>query len=124
VPQRPFSIGAGEGFHVEGWVERRCGSCPAQVHPDDVAGVDHRQHAGDAGPHVGAVHGIPLVSEPPHQLRPGLRDGEEVESPGTEGRREAVSGQGRDDEVEGVRGVAAMRPGVGERTDEARELHG
>ena len=111
-----------ERLGVERRVEGSGGGGPGQVDADDAAGRDHRQHAGDARPDVGAVRGEPLVAEPGHQLGPRLSDAEEVEARGGQRRREPVAGQARDDDVEGVGRIAAVGPRVGERSDESREL--
>ena len=64
-----------------GGLEGSGGGGPGQVDADDAAGRDHREHAGDARPDVGAVRGEPLVAEAGHQLGPRLGDAEEVAQP-------------------------------------------
>ena len=67
---------------------------------------------GDEGAHVAALGDVARISEAVHQLRPGLRDaaGVPAELGGLAG--EAVAGQGRQHEVEGVlRAVRRARSG-------------
>ena len=77
---------------------------------------------GDGGAHVAALGDVAGVAEAAHQLRPGARHPTRV--PAELGRlaREAVAGQGRQDEVERVLGPATVRGRVGERADGIEQL--
>ena len=77
---------------------------------------------GDSGTLVAALGDIARVAEPAHQLRPRLADPAGV--PAGLGRlpREAVTGDGRDNEVERVLSRPAVRGRVGQRADDLEHL--
>ena len=77
---------------------------------------------GDEGAHVATLGDVAGVSEAVHQFCPGLRGaaGVPAELGGLAG--EAVAGQGRQHEVEGVLGTPAVRGRVGERADGLEQL--
>ena len=76
----------------------------------------------DEGAHVAALGDVAGVAEAVHQLRPRACGAAGV--PAELGRlgREAVAGQGRQHEVEGVLGVATVRRRVGQRADRLEQL--
>ncbi len=77
---------------------------------------------GDGGALVTALGDVAAIAEAGHQLRPGLRDAGGIPA---EVRRlvgEAVAGQRRQHEVEGVLGASAVRRRVGQRADDLEEL--
>jgi hypothetical protein len=88
-----------------------------------MLGVDPAQLGGDERAPVAPLGAVAPVAEAGHQLGPG--DGDAVGGPaGLAGRAgEAVAGQGRDHQVEGVARVAAVGAWVGQRADDAQELH-
>jgi hypothetical protein len=92
------------------------------VDPGDALGVHPGEGEGDQGADVPALGGVAVVAEAAHQLRPGAGDPGEVPAGLPGGAGEPVSGDGRDDQVERVGGVAAVRPGVGQRPDDVQEL--
>ena len=77
---------------------------------------------GDDGSPVAALGDIAGVADAAHQLRPGSPNASRV--PADLGRltREAVAGYRRQNQVEGVLGVAAVRRRVGERADGLEQL--
>ncbi len=76
----------------------------------------------DEGAHVAPLGDVAGVAEAAHQLRP--RAGGAAGVPAELGRlgREAIAGQGRQHEVEGVVGGATVRGRVGERADRLEQL--
>ena len=76
----------------------------------------------DGGAHVASLGHVARVAEAVHQLRPRARDAAVL--PAELGRLagEAVAGQGRQHQVEGVLGPSAVRGRVGERADDAEQL--
>ena len=89
---------------------------------DDVVGVEPADLGRDQRAGVVARGAVALVAEATHQLDP--RGGDPVVVPASlAGRaREAVAGHRRDDEVERVGRVAAVRPRVAERAGDVEEL--
>ena len=77
---------------------------------------------GDLGAYVASLGDVARVAEAVHQLRPGACDAAVL--PAELGRlaREAVAGQGRQDEVERVLGGAAVGGGIGQRAYGAEQL--
>ena len=88
-------------------------------HPLRVVAADlgRDQRAG-----VVAVRAVALVAQPGHQLEPGSRDPLRV--PAGAGRRagERDAGYRRDDDVEGVRWIAAVGARVAQRPDQVEVL--
>jgi hypothetical protein len=76
----------------------------------------------DEGAHVAALGDVARVVEAVHQLRPRACDAAGL--PAELGRlaRKAVAGQGRQHQVEGVLGGAAVSGRVGQRADGVEEL--
>ena len=92
------------------------------VDAEQACGRLARHRAGDGRAPVAALGDVARVSEALHQLRPGARDA--VGVPAGAGRLagEAVARHGRDDDVEGVLGAAAVRGRIRERTDDLELL--
>ena len=83
----------------------------------------HAPHrVGDGGAHVPALGDVARVTEPVHQLGPGLCD--TAGPPAELGRLggEAVAGDGGQHEVERVLGISVVRRRVGERADGLQQL--
>ena len=87
-----------------------------------MVGVETADLGRDQRAGVIAGGAVALVAEATHQLDP--RRGDPVVAPAALARRarEAVAGDRRDDEVERVGRVAAVRPRVGERSGDVEEL--
>ena len=119
---QPGALGLGQRGHL-GRVAGGEGDQRVDVHADDPAGSHPADERGDEGAHVPALHAVAVVAEPVHQL--GQRGGGAAVRPAGLGQRtgESVAGQRRDDQVEGVGGVAAVRGRIGERADQVEELH-
>ncbi len=71
---------------------------------------------------VTALGDVALVAEPAHQFRPHFGDARDVAAGAGRLVGKAVAGQRGRDDVERVRGRAAVRDRVGERTDDLVEL--
>ncbi len=119
---QPGALGPGQRGHL-GRVTGREGDQRVDVHADDPAGSYPADERADEGAHVPTLHAVALVAEPVHQL--GERGGGAAVRPAGLGQRtgESVARQRRDDQMEGVGGVAAVRRRVGERADHVEELH-
>ena len=92
---------------------------------DQALGRLAAHRVGDARAHVAALGHVARVAETAHELGPGPRGSAQV--PADLGRLggEAVPGQGREHEVEGVLGAAAVRRRIRERADGVEHLdHG
>src|SRR5215204_3179220 len=89
----------------------------------DVLGFDAGQHPGDAGTDVATVGTVALIAEAVHQLGPCPGDPWHVPAclPHRDG--EPVARQRGRDDVERVGRVAAVGDRIGERSDDAQELH-
>ena len=90
--------------------------------PASPSGALAAHRVRDSGAHVTALRDVARVAQPLHQRRPRARDAAGI--PAELGRRagEAVAGQGRQHQVEGVLGAAAVRRRVGERADGVEQL--
>src|SRR5918995_1506387 len=77
---------------------------------------------GDVGAHVATLGNITGVAEAAHQFCPGACDAAGVPADLLRLAREAVAGNGRQHEVEGVLGGAAVRGRVGQRADRLEQL--
>ncbi len=79
---------------------------------DDLARVHATEFAGDLGAPVTALHAVPLVTQPAHQL--GERCGDPAEVPaGLAGwPREPEPGDTRQYQVERVGRIASVGPGI------------
>jgi hypothetical protein len=93
------------------------------VHADDAVGVKASQLRGEHRAEVTAVRAVELISQPLHQLGEGDGDAVQVPARAVRRGREPEAWDRRHHHVERVRGVAAVRPRVGERADELDELH-
>src|SRR3712207_2184414 len=76
----------------------------------------------NSGAHVAALGDVPGISEAPHQFCPGLPEAADVPAELGWLCREAVAGQGRQHEVEGVLGTPAVSGRVGQRADGLEQL--
>ncbi len=112
-----FLVGIGR----HGAVQRRHEQ--VRVDADQPLGCLAGHRVGDAGAHVAALGHVARVAEAAHQLGPGSCG--PVQVPADLGRlaREAVPGQGGQDEVEGILGAAAVRGRVGQRAGGVDQLH-
>src|SRR5215208_6292042 len=90
---------------------------------DDVLGVDAGQHPGDASADVATVGTVALIAEAAHQLGPCPGDARHVPARLSHRNGEPVARQRGRDDVEGVSRVPAVGARVGERSDDAQELH-
>ena len=80
------------------------------MHADDMLGVDTAKFGGDDRAGVAALGAVPVVAEAVHQLAQARGDPASV--PARSGERAEKPKPGREgDDVEGVRGVAAMAAG-------------
>ena len=80
----------------------------------------HRVH--HVGAHVAPLGDIARVAETVHQLRPRACDAAGVPAELPRFTGEAEAGQGRQHQVEGVLGAAAVRGRVGQRADGLKQL--
>ena len=89
---------------------------------DQPLGCLPSHRIGDEGAHVATLGDVARVAEAVHQFCPGVRGaaGVPAELGGLTG--EAVAGQGRQHEVEGVLGTSAVGGRVGERADGLEQL--
>jgi hypothetical protein len=119
---QPGAFGLGQRGHV-GRVAGRERDQGVEVHADDPVRGRAAHERGDEGAYVPALHAVAAVAEPVHQL--GQRGGGAAIRPAGLGQRsgEAVAGQRRDDQMEGVGWVAAAGGRVGERADQVGEFH-
>jgi ABC-type oligopeptide transport system ATPase subunit len=92
------------------------------MRPEEAIGIEHSEFAPDHRAAVTAVHAVGVVAEQPHQRVVGLRDPRHRPATVDDRGREAESGHGRDDDVEGVLSSAAVGDGVGQRPDHRQEL--
>jgi hypothetical protein len=122
---QPRLLGVGEGrqllgAHLPERDEPEGGGI--DVHADDVVGVGSAHLRGDERAPVAALRPVAPVAEAAHQLDPG--PGDPFGGPARLGgrSREAVAGDRRDHQVEGVGGVAAVRRRIGQRPDDLEEL--
>ncbi len=92
------------------------------MHTNDVVGVNPAQLGGDERAPVAALCAIALVAEPAHELGPGPGDTRRGPAGVVGWAGEAVAGERRDDDIEGVGGVAAMGARVGQRPNHLQEL--
>jgi hypothetical protein len=93
-----------------------------RVDADQALGRLAAHRVGDAGAHVAALGDIVAIAETAHQLSPGPCGPEQV--PADLGRLggEAVTGHGRQHEVERILWPAAMLGRVGQRADGVEHL--
>ena len=101
--------------------ERRRGE-QVDVDADQPVGCHAAHRVGVEGAHVAALGDVAGVAEAAHQLRPGLRDAAGAPADLRRLGGEAVAGDGRQHQVEGVLGAAAVRGRVGERADGVQQL--
>ncbi len=120
--RQPRPLGLGQLPHLVRVDLGECGG-PVHVHADDLVGIEPAEPRGDDRAGVAALRAVAVVSEPVHQLseRPGHPVGVPAGLAGRPG--EPAARDRRDHQVERVRRVAAMCPGVGQRTDDVQELH-
>ena len=76
----------------------------------------------DEGAEVPALRAVALVAEAAHQRDPGRRRALRAPAPVLQRGREPEPRERRDDQVEGDRGIGAVRPRVGQRADQVGEL--
>ena len=94
-----------------------------QVDAAQVAGVGGAQTRADDGAPVAALRAVALVAElGGHEVVERIRDAGGAPAPLAWLAAPAEAGDGGDDDVEGVGGIAAMGGGVGEGADEVEEL--
>src|SRR5919107_18212 len=92
------------------------------VHAHDVIPINPAQIRRDERPEVAALRPVSVVTEASHQLGESPGDPKAVPAWLTGWPREPKPWQRGDDEVEGVRRVAAVRTWVGQRSDYVQEL--
>jgi hypothetical protein len=92
------------------------------VDADQLLGCLAAHGVGNAGADVTALGDVAAIAEPAHQLGPGL--GGAAGAPAELGRvaGEAVAGNGRQHQVEGVGGRSAVGGRVGEGADDVEQL--
>jgi hypothetical protein len=93
-----------------------------QVDAEQPFGSLAAHGVGDGGALVAALGHVSGIAQAAYQLRPGPPDAGGV--PADLGRLggEAVAGQGREDQIEGVLGLPAVGRRVGERPDDLEHL--
>ncbi|MCD6059687.1 MAG: hypothetical protein K0Q89_3217 [Thermomicrobiales bacterium] len=89
---------------------------------DDVLRVELAHERGLERTDVSALDTIALVTESGHQLGECLGDAAVGPSSLTERGRKPVTRNGRNDDMKGIGRIAAVRRGVGQRSDEVHEL--
>ncbi len=82
-----------------------------------------RERPIDDGAPVAALSAEAIVPELLHQLSQHVGHALGVVARLGRLARKAITGQGRDDDVEGIRRVSAVGSGVGQWTDQVRKLH-
>ena len=90
--------------------------------PTRPAGCLACHRVGDARADVAALGDVAGVAETAHQLGPGLCGAGQVPTDLDRLAREPVARQGRQNEMEGVRGVAPVGSRVGQRADRVDQL--
>lgn len=116
----PLRGAEGSEFFV-GRLSRRSGAGDhVQVDADDLVGADAAELAGD-GPPVATLDAVTVVAQAAHHLGEGARDALALPALLTGWAGEPEAGEARQDQMDGVRRVAAVRPGVGERAGDVLE---
>jgi hypothetical protein len=111
------------GVRRHGAVQRRHEQ--VRVDADQTLGCLAAHHVGDAGADVAALGYVAGIAEAAHELAPGPCGAAQVPADLDRLGREAVPGQGGQNEMEGILGAAAVRGRVCQRVDRVDQLdHG
>src|SRR5206468_2895809 len=99
---------------------RRHGEC--DVDAGTMLGVLRTDRGSDGRAPVAALRAVTRVAQPFHQCRPGTGDAIDAPARRLGFGRKTEAGQGRTDDMGGVRRIAAVRRRIDERFDDLMEL--
>jgi hypothetical protein len=118
----PGQVARAQAGQRRGVVRRRGREQQVDVHAQHRLRRHLAEHQRHHRAEVAALGHVPLVAEPAHQLGPGRGDPDQVPAGLPQRAGETVAGHRRDDQVDRVGGVPAVRHRVGQRVDHLEEL--